>query len=146
MILDSALILSGTLDSGVWTGQRICNAAAEEASTDYVDTLNKGDAIAPGARLLVISTVICAGTGTTLTINLETDDEITFTSATLLASSGAIAKANTAAKTVLWDVVIPPRNRRYLRLNFVGDSTFETTGSVIACIVLDSSIGLDRNR
>ena len=144
MYLDSELVLSGTKSGATWTGQAICNSGATEASTDYIDTLAAGNAIAPGARLLVVSTAICAGTGTTLTISLQTCAESAFGSPTTLVASAAIAKAATTAGTVLMDVVIPPGVLRYLRVMYTGDNTFETTGSVVASIVLDSDVRLDR--
>jgi len=145
MYLDSELILSGTKSGATWTGQAICNDAATEASTDYVDTLAAGNAIAPGARIVVISTELFAGTGTTLTVSLQTCAESTFSSPTTLIASAAIAKAATTAKTILLDAVIPPGVLRYLRVMYTADSTsFETTGAAVAFITLDSDVRLDR--
>lgn len=144
MYIDSELVLSGTKALGVWTGQRICNAGATEASTDYVDQGAAGDGIAPGSRLIVISTQVFAGTGTTLTIVVQHDSDSAFGTATTLVAGPAIAKAATTAGTVLMDVVIPPYAKRYIRILYTGDNTFETTGAAVAFIVLDTDKPMDR--
>lgn len=138
MIRDAALILSNA--------QRV-SAPGPTASTEYVDALAKGDAIKPGARIKIVSDVIFAGAGTMVTIALQTDNVSTFDSGALktLLTTGAIAKAATAAGTVLLDAVIPSGVLRYLRVLYITDDTFETTGSVSAYIVLDTDINLDRN-
>ena len=142
MILDSELIISGTKSAGAWTGQSVA-ASGTTDGTGYVDTLAAGSAIKPGARVKVVSTEICAGTGTTLTINLVTGASSSF--GTTLASTGAIAKASTVAGTVLMDMVIPVGVLRYLGIQYVTDNTFQTTGAVFASIVLDSDRTLDRS-
>jgi hypothetical protein len=141
-ILDSELILSGTVSSGTWTGQRI-SASGATASTDYIDTLAAGDAI-KGAVLKIVSTAIMAGTGTTLTCALTTDSDSAFGTETTLFSTGAIAKASTAANTVLAQVVIPVGVKRYLRIVYTADNTFETTGRVFAAIIMNPEKTLDR--
>ena len=142
-ILDSELIFSGTVSSGTWTGQRI-SASGATASTDYIDTLAAGDAIKAGATLKIVATAIMAGTGTTLTCALTTDSDSAFGSEVTLFSTGAIAKASTAANTVLAQVVIPVGVKRYLRMVYTTDNTMETTGRVFACIILNPEKTLDR--
>ena len=143
MMLDSELIFSGTKASNVWTGQRI-SASGATASTDYVDTLATGDAIKSPATLKVISSVIFAGTLTTLTVTLQTCAESGFSSPTTLATTGAIAKASTTAQSILAQIPIPVGVLRYLRVVYTTDNTAETTGSVIAFICLNPEKTLDR--
>jgi len=145
MIRDAELILSGTTTAGVDIGQRISGSGATY-STDYVDTLAAGEAMKSGARLHIVATEILAGTGTTVTISLETDSVSTFNSALVtLIATAAIAKASTVAGTVLLDVAIPLGVKRYLRVKYTTDNTFETTGRISAYIVLDSERTLDRS-
>lgn len=145
--LDAELIFSGTKASGAaaLVGQRV-NAAGVTTNGSYdIDTLAAGDAIKSGAYFKAIATEVCAGTGTTLTISLVTDSDVAFGSATTLFTTGAIAKANTAAGTILCQVPIPVGVERYLRVIYTCDSTsFETTGKVAAFIVLNPEKTLDR--
>jgi len=116
--------------------QRICNGGATEASTNYIDLNVEGLNItgAKGPFLIVRSTEICAGTGATLTITLETDTDDGFASdLKQVFSTGAIPKARTAAGAVLVNQQLPVGNlSRFIRLMFTGDDTFETTGKVVA--------------
>lgn len=143
MIRDAELIMSGTMVAGVETGQRI-SASGATASTDYIDTLAAGDAMKPGARIHIVATEILAGTGTTVTIALQTDGDVAFGSPVTLLVTAAIAKAATAAGTVLLDSTIPYGVERYLRVVYTTDNTMETTGRISAYIVLDSERTLDR--
>lgn len=145
MIRDAELIFCGTKASGdaITVGMDIASSGANNASYD-IDTLAAGDAIKSGAVLHVIATELCAGTGTTVTLTLVTCAEATFTSATTLISSGAIAKAATIAGTVLLQQVIPVGVLRYLRLIATTDNTFETTGAIAAWIDLNAEKGIDK--
>lgn len=145
MIRDAELIFSGTKASGaaITVGQDIASSGANNASYD-IDTLAAGDAIKSGAVLHVLATELCAGTGTTVTITLQTCAEATFASPTTIFSSGAIAKANTVAGTKLVQAVIPVGVLRYLRLVYTTDNTFETTGAMAAWISLNQEKGLDK--
>ena len=142
MIRDSELIMSGTMVAGVETGQRISSSGAT-ASTDYIDALAKGDAFKSGARVHVVATELFAGTGTTITVALETGS--TNSCGTTLISTAAIAKASTVAGTVLLDAAIPLGCLRYLRMVYTADNTFETTGRISAYIVLDGERTLDKS-
>ena len=145
MIRDAELIMSGTTVAGADVGQRI-SSSGTTASTDYIDTLAAGDALKAGARLRIVATELFAGTGTTITCDLECHEDSSFSSGTIkLFSTGAIAKAATVAGTVLADVVIPTGCEQYLRMLYTADNTFETTGKVSATIVLDSERTLDRS-
>ena len=145
MILDSELIFSGTVSSGTWTGQAI-TASGDTASTSYVDTKAAGDAMNPGARIKIVATELFAGTGTTIRARLQTDSDSGFATALVsLLDTGTIAKASTVAGTVLLDAVIPNGVKRYLRVLYTSDNTFETTGKVFAAIVLDTDRTLDRS-
>ena len=116
--------------------QAICNAGAAEASTNLIDLGVDGvDLVGDNLPYLVVkSTEICAGTGTTLTITLENDTAVGFNTALKqVFSTGAIPKARTTAGTILVNQQLPAgRYSRYMRLMFTGDNTFETTGKVVA--------------
>jgi hypothetical protein len=145
MIRDKELIFCGTKASGaaITVGMAVSASGANNATYD-IDTLAAGNAIKSGAVLHVIATELCAGTGTTLTITLVTDNDVAFGSATTLWSSGAIAKAATVAGTVLAQSVIPVGVERYLRLIATTDNTFQTTGAIAAWIDLNQEVGLDK--
>jgi hypothetical protein len=145
MMRDAELIFCGTKASGaaITVGMDIASSGANNATYD-IDTLAAGDAIKSGAILHVVSTELCAGTGTTVTLTLVTDDNAAFTSATTLITSGAIAKAATVAGTILLQQVIPVGVQRYLRLIATTDNTFETTGAISAWIDLSIEKGIDK--
>jgi len=144
-MLDSELIFSGTKASGAaaLVGQRISTSGVTNGTYD-IDTLAAGDAIKSGATLKILATALFAGTGTTIQCDLYTDSDVAFGTGVLLYSTGAIAKALTVAGTVLAQVVIPVGVKRYLRMVYTADNTFETTGRVAAFIVLNPEKTLDK--
>lgn len=112
--------------------QAVCNAAATEVSEDVVDLLAAGDAIGRERYLHVLVTEAFAGTGTTCTFVLETDDNEAMASAADIYTSAAIAKATLVPGYKAVRVRIPKGCERYLRLSCEGDDTFETTGKITA--------------
>ncbi len=140
MITDAELLLSNNqliLDTG--------------ASTSHIDTLAKGDAISPGARIVVkISTAYVDAGGGTIIAKLETDSSNGFATAlvalatgpTITIAAGAATSAG-AVGIVLLDVVIPPTVKRYLRVYYTFGAAMDS-GGVDARIVLDSDKPLDK--
>lgn len=114
-------------------------------STNVVDTLAAGDAISPGARLLVQTQTAATDSGSdaTLTIELKTSaDDSTYVT---LWSSGALAfAAFSPAGTILADLVIPSGMRRYCKLVYTVASGPLTAGKFDAGIVLDTAKIIDR--
>lgn len=144
-LLDAELIMSGSKASGAATlvGQTI-SASGVTNSTYDIDTLAAGDAIKSGAILKLIATAAFVGTGTTCTFALTTDSDVAFGTATTLFSTGAVAKASLTAGAVIAQVVIPVGVKRYLRMVYTTDNTFETTGKVAAFILLNPEKTLDK--
>lgn len=104
MILDKLALLSDAQNSTV-----------SVASTDYIDTLAKGQAY-DGCHFVVrVDTSFASQGTTTCTFQLQTSDETSFgDSATLAASSAFVASQLTAGK--FWAVKIPSTGvRRYIR-------------------------------
>jgi len=140
MIIDKDLVMAD--------GQTILDTGA---STDYVDTLALGDAIAPGARIKVqIGTAYVDTGGGTIIAKLETDDDDGFASnlktlvvgPTITIAAGAATSAG-AKGVVLLDVVIPPMALRYLRVYFTFSAAMDS-GAMDARIVLDTGKTLDK--
>jgi hypothetical protein len=84
--------------------------------------------------LKVLCTEALAGTGTTMTIDLETDTAVGMaTACKQVMRIGPIPKARCIAGVMLVNQQLPAQTyQRYWRVRFTGDNTFETTGSLIA--------------
>lgn len=136
MLIDALLVMSDA--------QAVTSSAA---GSYYVDALAAGDALNPGARIhVVVNTLFVTGDSATLTVALQTDDNASFSSATTLLTTSALAATALTAGAVLLSAVIPTRVERYLRVYYtVGTGTF-SAGNVDARIVLDSHVDLDENR
>lgn len=134
MFIDKNLVLSDA--------QVITNASA--ATTDYVDTLAAGDAIYPGAvmEFLVDTTATTADSGT-VTFSIQTDDNSSFSSATTLAATGAIAAATLTAGYKPLVVVVPQGCERYIRGYYTLANNL-TAGKFDCRIVSHSDKQLDR--
>lgn len=115
-------------------------------STDYIDTLAAGDAVAPGARWKAgINTAFATGDGATLQAILETDDNASFTSATVLLQTGAIAvTAIDAIGDFVVDAQIPQTVQRYIRTRYVVGTGSFSAGKVDSRIVLDTAKTMDK--
>lgn len=85
------------------------------ASTDYIDTLAKGDDnVSPYFVVRVDTAFTSASANSTVEFKLQCDDNTSFTSAKNLWTSGAIAKASLVAG-YFCKVRVPPGAERYLR-------------------------------
>jgi len=118
--------------------QQICNAGATEASTNYMDLGKANLQIANGKKTPILKfrvTEAFAGTGTTLTIDLESDTDSGFATALKqVIRLGVIPKARLVAGALLQFPLPPEKYQRYLHGYFTGDNTFETTGKAIMWI------------
>jgi hypothetical protein len=130
MLMDKQLEFSGA--------QAVTTTAL---STEYVDQLAPGNAVNPGARVIVKTRTAFAN-ATSMTIELLTDNVTTFNSAALktLWSSGAIAEADLTINKILADFEIPVGALRYLTLKYTVDGT-HNAGTIDGAIVLNSDIG-----
>ena len=124
--------------------QSICNEGTTEYSEYAIDT-SVAKNIAKGRPLYMVIVVdeVFAGTGTTLTISLVTATNTNLTTGqVVLLSTPAIAKGSLTAGRIPIVLALPPLPesggaQQFLGLNFVGDTTFETTGKVTAFLALD---------
>lgn len=120
------------------------------ASESYVDTLAKGDAISPGARIKVaIATAYVDTGGGTIYATLQTDDNTSFTSPTNLVTgptrtiAAGAAEAGGAVGVVMLDHVIPPEVERYLRVYYTFSAAMDA-GAMDAHIQLDTAKTMDK--
>jgi len=125
------------------SAQRVCNAGAAEASTNYYDfgvaspNVGKGEPI----ELLFTVTEVFAGTATTLTVTAQSSSDNAVADAYADISgitTGAIAKALLVVGYT-FTLKLPPgaAYERYLQILYTGDNTFETTGSISCQMVVD---------
>ncbi len=145
MITDAELLLSN---------EQTINAG-DIASTSHIDTLAKGDAISPGARIVVkiAGEDVVDAAGGTIVARLETDSDDGFaadlktliTGPTITIAAAEASPAIGAGKigTVLLDAVIPPGALRYLRVKYIISVSMDS-GKADARIVLDSDKPLDK--
>jgi hypothetical protein len=122
------------------SAQRVCNGGATEVSENVYDCGAANANTGMGEPLIFVFTVDAAfaGTATTLTVNLQ---DCTTAGGTYYdipgASSGAIAKATLVAGYQFTIVMPPTAHDRYIGVNYVGDNTFETTGTITCQVVKD---------
>ena len=76
-----------------------------------------------------------SGGASTVTVDLETDDNSAFSSATVLATAGAIAKAVLVAGYQMKIHYMPRGAERYIRLNYTVATADLTAGKVTAGFV-----------
>jgi len=92
------------------------------ASTDYIDQQAAGDAY--GNELYLVCRVGTAfANATSMTIDIQTDDNTSFSSAKTLFSSGVILEAALTLNTVVVKVRIPKGLERYFRVYYTVDGT-----------------------
>jgi hypothetical protein len=135
MIIDNNLVLSNA--------QQVLSSGA---STDYINALAAGDAVAPGARLhVLVNTLFVTANSATLQVSLQSADNADFTDAVTHAQTSAIAVASLTAQAVLFDIQIPPSLvDQYIRVYYtVGTGVF-TAGNVDARIVIDTGKTVDK--
>ena len=117
---------------------RLSNAQAITATAVSTNIYDFGSArdSGPGEMLELFIRSIAAFTAAgaaTLTITVETDDNSSFSSATVLVSSIAIPKASLTANTEQFAIAIPTKNlERYIRLNYTIATGPMTAGTLDA--------------
>jgi len=112
---------------------------ATAASTDIIDLgavrdIGNGE---PLELVILVTETATSGGSSTVTIDLQTDDNSGFSSAATLASSGAIAKASITAGTELLRVKVPLNVERYLRLYYTVATADLTAGKFTAFLALE---------
>jgi hypothetical protein len=126
MILDASTVMSDAQDITVTA-----------ASSNYIDTLAAGDAY-KGAWLVVrVNTAFTASGSATLTFDVQTDDNSSFSSATSMHITSAIAKATLVAGYNAVRIRIPLTVERYIRVYYTVASGPMTAGRVDAFVTLD---------
>lgn len=113
-------------------------------STNIIDLgvdrdIGKGE---PVPILVQVTTAFTAAGAATLTVDLETDDNASFSSATNLWTSGAIGKATLVEGYKFLINYIPRENERYLRLNYTVATGPMTAGNIEACIASEDQTNL----
>ena len=111
------------------------SVTADAASTNVIDLGSDSD-IGPGEdmKIVVSFDVAMGGTSPTLAVQVQTDDNSGFSSASTIATSRTIAAAAVGDTLVMG---LPDQNERYIRLNYdVGGSS--PTMTVSASIVKDA--------
>ena len=118
------------------TDQAVTTTAA---STDIIDLgvvrdIGNGEPM----ELVILCTETATASGSaTVTFTLETDDNSGFSSAAVLASSGAIGKAALTAGTEVLRVKVPLDVERYLRVNYTVATGPLTAGKFTAFLAHD---------
>lgn len=85
---------------------------------------------------IIVQVTADLATGTSVQIDLETDDNASFSSAVVLQASGVIATASLKAGYRFTFSILPQDAERYIRLNYVIIGTFDA-GTVTAGLALD---------
>lgn len=132
MIMDASLLFS---DKQAVT--------ATAVSTNVVDLGVNGRDVGPGTAIpLSISVVENFNNLTSLTISVETDDNVGFASAKTVFTSPAIALAQlNAAKGKLLPQMIPVgTDERYVRLRYTVAGTAPTLGKITAGVSMGNQI------
>jgi uncharacterized membrane protein len=111
-------------------------------SANAIDTGTARDLLAGEALTLVVqvSTAFTAAGAATLTVALETDDNVSFSSATTLLTSPAIPVAALTAGARPVQIRVPRGAERYLRLVYTVATGPMTAGAVIAGLVLAGTL------
>ena len=111
------------------------SVTADAASTNVIDLGSDRD-IGPGEdmKIVVSFDVAMGGTSPTLAVQVQTDDNSGFTSASTIATSRTIAAAAVGDTLVMG---LPDQNERYIRLNYDVGGT-NPTMTVSASIVKDA--------
>lgn len=109
---------------------------ATAVSTNIIDLGSDRD-VGPGEPVrLLIQVVEAFNTLTSLQIDMQTDDNSSFSSATVIQlQSMALAALTLGARAVI--SVWPRANERYVRMNYTVTGTNPTLGKITAGIVVD---------
>ena len=129
------------IDKWLSQGQALPATATTEASTNYMD-FGAAKNFAVNAMWLVIQieTAVARTAGALgVTFAVQTDDNSSFSSATTIHTSGALAKATLVDGYVVAKLRIPPTCERYLRVAYTTDAA-DATGAVDAYLVMDADI------
>ena len=119
-------------EQNLFSDAQVITASAE--STNYIDFGTRE--LSYGEPLEVLIQVIADfATCDTLTVSIQTDDEITFSGPTTLAASAAIATATLKAGYNFSLNFVPKGNRGYMRLYYTIAGSNATTGKITAGIV-----------
>ena len=113
---------------------------ASARSTDIIDLGANPRDIGNGEPLelvILCTETVTSGGSSTVTFTLETDDNSGFSSAAVLASSGAIAKASLTAGTEVLRVKVPLNVERYLSVNYTVATADLTAGKFTAFLAHD---------
>lgn len=99
---------------------------ATAVSTNVIDLGSDRD-VGPGQTMYVVLTVDVAagGTSPTFDVDVQTDDNEAFSSATVIASFPQITSTTGVAGAQFY-LTIPQENERYLRLNYTAGGTSPT--------------------
>lgn len=137
MIIDSLLQFSPTPQA----------ITATAASADHIDlgplggtpTANLIRNIGVGEEIyLVVRVGQAFNTLTSLTVDVQTDDNTGFSSAAVVATTGAIPLARLTANTIVRVFALPPADyERYVRLNYTVTGVNPTQGTVDAFLTND---------
>lgn len=131
MILDAELEFSNA---------QAPTSSGDNASTNYVDTGVAQGLIGPGGDIEIIIQVDTAadssGDGASVTFEVETDDNSSFTSAAVLLTTGAVAEATLVAGYEVAHWRLPIKSvERYLRVNYNISGEDLTAGAFSAFVV-----------
>jgi len=145
MILDSNLVLSGSVSGNTWTGQTVTGTNTSVLSTNTIDLApntiggNQPSDFGQGESTeVLIETIIAASGGTSVQFQLiEADDAALTVNVQVIVQTDAIAVATLVAGTIVplhYDRAAPYQARRYigLRYQLVG---IVAAGSYVATIV-----------
>ncbi len=112
---------------------------ATAPSTNIIDTQVAGQAYEALWFVAQVATTMTGGTS--VTVDLQTDDAAAFAAPKTLYSSGAVPVASLTAGAQLAKVRVPPGCKRYLRVNYTVAGGPFTAGAVDAFLVMDAQIG-----
>ena len=106
-------------------------------STNTIDQLAAGDTYVPQFLRVRVNTAFTSGGAGTLAVNLVTDDDSGFGTATTIPLVGATALAALTAGKVLFQGRLPIGIKRYRKLQYVVGTAAMTAGKIDAEEVID---------
>ncbi|POF89643.1 Bbp16 family capsid cement protein [Pseudomonas putida] len=123
MLFDAKLLMS--------SAQAI---TASAASTDVIDRGDQKDVGRAGDIPLLVQVVEAFNTLTSLTIELQADDNSSFSSPRILFTA-VVPLADLKLGYQVPVITLPQKTERYLRMNYTVTGTAPTTGKITAGIV-----------
>lgn len=121
--------------SGVFSDSQAVTVTA--VSTGFVDTLAAGDAYVGAWLVARVDVTFTAAGSATLSIDLQTDNNSSFSSPITLVTLGSTVAVATLTAHYLLKVRIPPGAERYLRVNYTVASGPMTAGNIDAFVTKD---------